>query len=47
MVKKLQIALIFKLVLDAAFTSAKIVAAFVDTNQKLMMKMVSKRNSHT
>ena len=38
---------IFKLVPEASFASAKIITAFVDTNQKLMMKMVNGSNPYT
>ena len=47
MVQKLQITLIFKLVPDALFASAKIINAFVDTDLKLTTRKVDKSNAHT
>ena len=47
MAEKLQIVLIFKLVPDAFFANAKTMKAFVDTDLKMMMKMVDKRNLGT
>ena len=45
MVQKLQIALIFKLVSDASFANAKTISVSIDTDLKLMIKMVDRSNA--
>ena len=46
MVQKLQITSFF-IVPDTSFANAKTMCAFVDTDLKLMMKMVDKSNART